>query len=379
MTIERVAFVPSAMKPPSKAVELSVLRGGSCVVCDDDALLAGAGKIELLWLSRTDHDRAVRRLDKDEVAKVIALRRTAFSSRLPSHAMAELFRLRLHALAVAAREGASDAFDRSLAVLAHLAGASRFKGVGDIGLLERLLEREQAVRNELDSAEGHPAAVSGEIDTRRKLADETAQLLSKVGRPEYAQAPLYVPLVRGYLVIPPPTQRIAAWERDGIPAVPWRGGVIGPLRPDEAAELEPSCAQVKLMFPDGNQAAGLRFALTPAQLVIELEDREHDPNMALHIASLRVELATFRRNAAGLVKDVGIAATLTEQIATETPIVMAAFAARPAFIDPAWPPILAQAEAEFTAAATLLSKLVAFHGPAWQELSAKLLAIAKGT
>jgi hypothetical protein len=376
--MERVAFVPSVLKPPAGAAVLGRASGGWWVACDDEALLVGAGKIELLWLSRAAYERAVRRLDQDEVARVIALRRTAFSSRIPSRAKAELFTLRLRALAVAARDQASDAFERSLVVLASLAGASRFKGVGDVGLLERLLEREQGLRNELDSPEGHPEAAPGEIDARRKLADDTTQLLRKVGRPEYAQAPLYVALVRGYWLTPPPAELLADWKRDGIPAVPWRGGVIGPLRPDEMAELQPSPAEVKLMFPDANQAAGLRLSLTPAQLTVELEDRDRALNMTPHVAGLRVELATFRRNAAGLVQDAGIATALARQIASEAPIVMAALAARPAFVEVAGPPALADTEAEFTAAAKLLSALAAFRGIDWQPLAAELLAIAKG-
>lgn len=94
------------------------------------------------------------------------------------------------------------------------------------------------------------------------------------------------------------------------------------------------------------------------------------------MASLRVELAAFRRTAAGVVKDPAVAAALAAQVALETPIAMAAFTARPVFGDAR--SRLADAEADFTAAAELMAKLVVFHGLQWQGLAAELLEIAKG-
>lgn len=377
--MQRVAFVPAGVPRPGTAVELGTGAGGSWIACDDDVVLAGAGQLELLWLSRAAYDHAVRKLAKEAVPKVIALRRTGFSAHLPSLAKAELFPVQLRVLAVAARDPASDAFAHALTLLTRLAGASRFQGIGDAGLLERLLEREQAVRNELRSPEGRPEAAPGEQGVRTGFVDDTAQLLKHAGRPDYAQAPLHVPLVRGYLLKPAPARLVADWERDGVAAVPWRGGVIGPLRADEAAELRSSLAEVKLMFPDGDQAAELSVSLTPAQLTVALREQEQDLHMTPHVAGLRVALATFRRNAASLVTDASIAARLATQVAAEAPLVMAAFAARPAFVEPARPPSLSQAEADFVAAAALLSRLVARQGVEWQALAAELLAIANGS
>jgi hypothetical protein len=165
--------------------------------------------------------------------------------------------------------------------------------------------------------------------------------------------------------------------------VPWRGGVIGPLRPDEADELAPSLTTVKLVLPDGRHAAGMQRSLTAAQLVVALEDRERDLGMMPHVAGLRIELATFRRTAATMLRDPALAAALTAQIAEETAVLRAALAARPAFVDPAPPSAPATTEAgvlaEFTAAANLLAALIARCGVAWQGLAARLLALAHGT
>jgi hypothetical protein len=120
------------------------------------------------------------------------------------------------------------------------------------------------------------------------------------------------------------------------------------------------------------------MSLTPAQLAVELADREGDVQMARHVSGLRVALATFRRNAAGLVQDRGIAAALARQLAVETPIAMAAMAARPVFIEVGPSPGVADTAAEFAAAGTLLAGLVVRHGIAWQRLAAELLALANG-
>lgn len=373
---ERIAFVPAGAEAPVHAVELGRMTAGAWVACGDAGLLAcPAG--ELLWLSRPGYEHAVRRLGERDVAQVVARRRSAFAAQLPSRAPGELFGLRLRVAEAAARAQDGAAFERSLAVLAELSGASRFLGVGDAGLLGRLLEREQRLCGELESPEGSALAAPGEREARVRLADETAQLLARLGQPEYAQAPLYVALVRGYLLVPAPAELIAQWRRDGVLAVPWRGGAVGPLRAGEAQDLRP-LAEATLMFAEGGQAAGLQMSLTPAQLAVELADREGDVQMARHVSGLRVALAAFRRNAAGLVQDRAIAAALARQLAVETPIAMVAMAARRVFLEAGPSPSLADTAAEFAAAGTLLAGLVVRHGIAWQRLAAELLAVAKG-
>jgi len=371
----RISFAPAGTTAPAGAVELGSSAAGAWVECDDDALIAS--RAELLWLGRAAYDRAVRRLAKRDLASVVALRRAAFSARLPGLAKAELYAARLRVLEAAAGAGAATPFVRSLTVLAALGGPARWKGVDDAGLGRRLLERERGLANELASPEGAAEAVAGEVDARRALEGGTTKLLTGLGHPELERAPLYVPLVRGYWVHHPPADLVATWKRDGVPAVPWRGGVIGPLRPDTADDLR-AAHEVKLMFPDGHQAAGLRLSMTSAQLEVELEDREHDLRMAAHVAGLRVELATFRRNARALAKDPSVAAALAQQIAIETPLLQSALAARPAWLAGATPASVNDEAAAFAAAAELLAKLVAKAGLEWQTLALELAALAKG-
>lgn len=351
----RIAFVPAGIRAPASVLGHDAT--GAWLECDDAALVRG--RLELLWLSRAGYDHAVRRLHASDIPAVIARRRTAFAAQLPSRAKTELYALRLPILVTAARHGDRDAVARSLTILARLSGGSRFKGVDDTGMLERLLEREQTVRAELDSDDGRPEAAPGEPEMRAQLADGTARLLAGRGRPEYVQAPLYASLARGYLLRAAPDDLLADWKRNGIPAVPWRGGVIGPLAPAQAAELHG-----RPMFPDGNTAAGLRAALTPAQLTVELEDREQDLGMTAHVASLRVELAVFRRLAA---LRPALTAVLTNAIAEETRWLITALARRPATTAPA----------DFAAATELLAALVALHGPAWLAFAAELRTLER--
>jgi hypothetical protein len=351
---------------PAGATELGKGRPGVWFAASDEVLLAAlATGAKLLYLSRPEYDQAVRGLAPDELAPAVAKRAERLGDKLPGLAESLLAGRKQQILPLA--RGNPAHFERSLNLLTRLTTAGSFDDYPEDDRIDRLYDRAWGFLAELDTPEAAPHVLPEEAELHRGFADAYAASLRRRGRADYGRLPLRVTIERGWFVAPPEPGLVAAWKLDGIPAIAWDGGVVGPIATHDVDEVRAHVQTAQLLYPSWQTPIAAALALTPPQLALALAEQRAKPDhgLAAHLDALRVEQTLVRRAVLASLKTPELVALLTAHVAAELPNLRR----------PPPPPGLVEAERALLADADLLQRAVALAPIEWSTVALRLASV----
>ena len=298
---ERVAFLPAGVPSPVPFAELGGSPEGRWGLVSDQPWLAlqGNDPLELLYLSRTDYEHAVRRLPAAGLAAAIAHRRNRYARNLPTRALGTFEgAIRASLALVKDRPAGSRARSDLLTALASFTVVSRFVHSKPLDLLDYLREGDAELMAELEAmAREEPPGFDpdgSERETRRRFATAFGQVAATRGRPEKAKILPYFDVERVYFVVPGLPELEARAMACHDPMHKWRGGLVLPLSRRQTPELIAQNQQFLVLFPSPGSFVSARIELDPGQLEIELAERTESPGFADYLDARRVGQAILR-------------------------------------------------------------------------------------
>jgi hypothetical protein len=192
----------------------------------------------LLYFDIASYDHAVRALPPEEVERAVLRRREVF--RLASNDARRVLEGLHSAMAHAAKTGATETYERLLAIAVDLWAGGRFDSVDTKTLLTIAIDADaRALGEARDLPLGQDAT---ELERRYGL---DADIMAALGRPEFARSPLHVPCQRLCRVSPDdPAMHYLFHEGNRIVGPDW---IVGPLLPNAIDVLRTESKRVEVL------------------------------------------------------------------------------------------------------------------------------------
>ncbi len=295
----RVAFRTADSGSAIPFVQLGQAQTGAWGLVEDPAWLAAQGgdDLELLYLSPSEYEHAVRGLSEKEVERAIEHHRTRFAANVPAQALGLVEQRALASLGLPLAD--AKALKVRADVLTAVASSTivpRFAATPPLVLLDYLREGDAEILAELDSPSTRAAGDfdhdGSEREARRRFASACGQIAAHRGQPDKARVFPYFDVERTYFVTPPNSAVLARAKVVGDPTRDWRDGTILPLPERMAAGLEGHTSTI--LFPAPGPFVSALGALTPAQLEVELAERMVAPGFAAYLNARRLQQAALR-------------------------------------------------------------------------------------
>jgi len=269
---QRVIYLPGqtgVSELPALGAPLFSSSDGNVVAVDDTALTRtaeGARPPSLLYFSRAAFDAAVRDLDDERVAEVVAKRRRDFAPRALEESLNWTYERERESLTLAAA-AAQDTYFRALAFwTSRVLGEGRYEDAGTAELLVFAAEKQALLRVELSSPEHAPDFDAREVEQHTDALRQLGALLADCGRPEFAEGFPYAETSRVVHVFPLEARVLGQLEQESAPGFAWRDGVLVGRRQRQIEDLRKDGKPAPLLFWDPGWFLQALAELTPAQL-----------------------------------------------------------------------------------------------------------------